>query len=157
MKKWLEALKVQSFNCVTFKYFLDSFKVVAGMNYSADTMRSMSLFVTYAIHKPRLDAMDLHRGSSAKYGSSTPTRRETVSGPSPKAARPIHQSDLPEMSHFQVALGVLELYTDILCQKNEETSMKKFARTVTNKVRDVFFLGLGDGLLICLVAPFPTC
>lgn len=148
---------MQTFNRVTFKYFLDSFKVVVGMNYSAETMRSLSLFITYAIHKPRQDAMDLHRMSSAKYGLSTPTRRKTVSGATPKTHRPTHDTDLPDLDHLQVALGVLELYTDMLCQKNDESNMKKFARTVTNKVCIALFLAPVEWWLISLVAPVSTC
>lgn len=142
---------------MTFKYFLNSFRVIVGMNYSADTMRSLSLFITYAIHKPRHDAMDLHRRSSAKYTSNTPTRRKTVSGATPKIPQQKHDSDLAELDDLQVALGVLELYSDMLCQEDDDSNMKKFARTVTNKVRFAFFLAPDEYMLIGSVAPFPAC
>ena len=40
----------------------------------------------------------------------------------------------PHLSQLQVALKMLELYADMLCQKDEAANIKKFARTVTNKV-----------------------
>ena len=34
----------------------------------------------------------------------------------------------------QLGNKVLEMYTGFLCEKNSSTNIKKFARTVTNKV-----------------------
>ena len=40
-----------------------------------------------------------------------------------------------ELTQLQVALKILEMYLDILCEGSDTTNIKKFARTVTNKVR----------------------
>lgn len=39
-----------------------------------------------------------------------------------------------ELPRSGIGLEILNLYTDILCHDENTTSIKKFARTVTNKV-----------------------
>ena len=125
MKNWLDALKSETFTAESFEYFLEAFTSFLTRNPSADSMRSLALYITYAIHKPRQTASNPTRGKSA--------RRQTLSGTSP---RPSKQQDecVGYLSQPQVALRMLELYADILCHKGEDANIKKFARTVTNKV-----------------------
>ena len=104
-----------------------------GKNPSADTMRSLALFVTYAIHKPKENTSVMRR-KSAKFGTNTPTRRKTISGATSRDTQSRDFGDANELGLLQVALGVLELYTEMLCQKHDVTDIKRFARTVTNKV-----------------------
>lgn len=61
------------------------------------------------------------------------SRRQTLSGASPRSVKQQDES-VPHLSQLEVALRMLELYADILCHKGEVTNIKKFARTVTNKV-----------------------
>lgn len=132
-KKWLEALKSETFTAETFEYFLTTFKTMLTKNVSADSMRSLALYITYAIHKPRhVTSMPL-RGKSTKLTTGPPSRRKTLGSPS---SRPLAQQNepAPQLTQVQVALKVLDLYADLLCQKDEFTNIHKFARTVTNKV-----------------------
>ena len=101
---------------------------------SADVMRSLALYITYAIHKPKQKLSTPLRGKSVKLNTDLPVRRKTLGSPSPRPAS--QQSDLAsQLTQLQVALRILELYTNLLCQKDELGNIHKFARTVTNKVR----------------------
>jgi len=133
VKKWLEALKCEAFTMKTSAYFLETFQLLLTKNLSADSMRSLALYITYAIHKPKQQALTPIRGKSINLRTDLPYRRQTLSSPSPRPSRTIDESD-PELSQLQVALRVLEMYTDILCAKDDVSNITKFARTVTNKV-----------------------
>ena len=133
MKKWLDAMKGETFTTETFEYFLEAFKYFFGRNPSADSMRSLSLYITYAVHKPRQTVLHPARSKSIKLDTSVSSRRQTLSNASPRSK---NQQDerVPYLTQLQVALRMLELYADILCFKGEAANIKKFARTVTNKV-----------------------
>jgi hypothetical protein len=38
------------------------------------------------------------------------------------------------MSKRELGRGVLQMYTDLLCEKGSTVNLKRFAKTVTNKV-----------------------
>lgn len=97
-------------------------------------MRSLALYITYAIHKPRPKPSLPMRGKSVKLNTDFPSRRKTLGSPSP---RPVVQRDdsIPTLTQLEIALKILELYTDLLCQKDDFSNINRFARTVTNKVR----------------------
>lgn len=73
------------------------------------------------------------RGKSVKLNTDLPSRRKTLGSSSP---RPVTQQNgsASHLTQLQIALKILELYTDLLCQMDDFTNIKKFARTVTNKV-----------------------
>lgn len=135
MKKWLDALKGETFTTESFEYFLEAFTSFLTRNPSADSMRSLALYITYAIHKPRQTASHPTRGKSVKLDTNVSSRRQTLSGsgtsPSPSKQQ---EECVGYLSQLQVALRMLELYADILCHKGEVANIKKFARTVTIKV-----------------------
>ena len=133
IKKWLEALKGDMFTSQTFEYFLEAFQSLLIRPLAADSMRSLALYITYAIHKPRQKPSTPLRGKSIKLTTDLPSRRKTLSSPSPRPS--MRQEDLtPRLTQLQVALRVSELYTNLLCQKGDLANIHKFARTVTNKV-----------------------
>ena len=136
MKKWLDALKGETFTTETFNYFLEAFNSFLTRNPSADSMRSLALYITYAIHKPRQTESYPMRGKSMKLNTNVSARRQTVSSASPGS---IYQQEelVPHLSQLQVALKILQLYADTLCHKQDTANIKKFARTVTNKVTTV--------------------
>ena len=108
--------------------------MILGKDLSSDTMRSLALFVTYAIYKPKENTLMVPRRKSAKFGVSTPTRRKTISGVRTQDTEHPESGDAKVLGLLQIALGVMNLYTEILCSKNDDTHIKRFARTVTNKV-----------------------
>ena len=96
-------------------------------------MRALALYITYAIHKPNQTSSTLLRGQTMKVNTNLPSRRKTLGSPSP---RPVvqHGDSTPQLTQLQIALKILDLYTDILCRKDDFVNLHKFARTVTNKV-----------------------
>ncbi|KAG8525770.1 uncharacterized protein KY384_000530 [Bacidia gigantensis] len=138
VKKWLEVLKHQQFTAVTFKYFIECFEVLLTRNFTAEVMRSLALFITYAVYQPERRVEDISRRKSTRLRASTPTRRRTVSASKPgdaTASKPdtIVDSDTTQLKLLQIGVGVLQLYANILLRPNDVTSIQKFARTVTNK------------------------
>ena len=134
MKKWIEALKGEIFTIQTFEYFLKAFTTFFSRNPSADAMRSLALYITYAIHKPRQAVSYPTRGKSIKLDTNVSSRRQTLSSTPPRSAKQQDET-VSYLSQLEVALRMLEFYTDILCHKGEVANIKKFARTVTNKVK----------------------
>lgn len=133
IKKWLENLKTETFTQETFEYFLEAFKIILGRNISADSMRSLSLYITYAIHKPSARDLQPTRGKSLKLKTNVPIRKKTLSSPS--SGSPLNPNlKSADLNQLQVALRLLEIYVDMLCQDGDTTNIQKFARTVTNKV-----------------------
>ena len=136
MKKWLDALKGETFTAETFEYFLEAFKSFFLRSPSADSMRSLALYITYAIHKPRQKTSYPSRGKSVKLDTNVSSRRQTLSSASPRSIKQQNDS-VPRLGQLQVALKMLEIYADMLCHKGGHANLKKFARTVTNKVRTI--------------------
>lgn len=135
VKKWLEALKGEVFTADTLQYFIGAFKAILTMHPSTESLRALALYITYAIHKPKQKSpLPLRPMKSLKSRSDNSSPVHT-----PLTASPSHLTNgsklSSELTQLQVALHVLELYVGILCDGNDTTNIKKFARTVTNKVR----------------------
>ena len=141
VKKWLEGLKDQTFSPLAFTYYRKAFELLLFSNFSADLMRSLSLYITYAIHKPDNNNSELARRKSTRFGTSTPSRRKTVSSSTSGANDTLDQGPQtePMMDSFEVAVSILEMYTNCLCQKSNGDLLGRFARTVTNKVSCLSF------------------
>ena len=133
VRKWLDALKGESFNAETFDYFLESFKGMLTPNLSADAMRSLALYITYATYKPRSKVSVPLRAKSVKLKTEMAPRRRTL-GSSSNVAGTQLENGHNLLSEEHVALKILELYTDCLCRKDDLSNILRFARTVTNKV-----------------------
>lgn len=134
VKKWVDALKGESFSSGTFKYFLRAFKSMLTTNISAEALRALALYITYAVHKPKQrQPQPMRNARSLKQNSADSSRRATILAACPSPTR--NQDSGIELSRLKVALEVLAMYTDLLCEKNDVTNIKKFARIVTNKVK----------------------
>ncbi len=112
-------------------HFLAAFESLIQCNFNAEVHRSLALFMTYAFHSTPGSLPRTPKPFSAPSRSSTPgiTRRPTaeangsgVSG-SPRA-----------LTKKQLGTRILEMYTRLLCEKGNVVNIRKFARTVTNKV-----------------------
>ena len=127
-------MKNPPFTQMTFKYFLDSFKVIISKNFSADMMRSLALFITFGLYKPKNNLSELFRRKSTKFRTNTISKRKNDSITAPSDVENHDNGVSEELGLRQVALGILELYRKLLCQKGDHNDIKRFARTVTNKV-----------------------
>lgn len=135
VKRFLDALKAESFSHEVFPAFMEALTCLVKCNMSAEVFRSLALFITYAYH------------SGTSINSRTPNRDRSGTGISrsgtvsngpmrPTIHTPVDGKDIAGSSLTKRQLGtkVLQMYTDFLCEKGNTSNIKKFARTVTNKV-----------------------
>ncbi|KAK9464583.1 hypothetical protein V1512DRAFT_255310 [Lipomyces arxii] len=103
VKKFLQTLKAETFTRESLGYFIPALKRIIQTNVSAEVMRSLSLFVTYAFNENIVDT----KGEDKRDSASVP--------------------------QTEVGYMVLQTFTEVLCDPVSTATMKKFARTVTNK------------------------
>lgn len=111
---------------------MEALTTLVKCNMTAEVFRSLALFITYAYHQPTnvgsRTPKSAHGTLPARSGSKG-TRRPTV-------ATFFDGKEVPStiMTKRQTGTKVLEMYTELLCEKGNTTNIRKFARTVTNKV-----------------------
>lgn len=134
IKKWLDTLKGDNFSTDTFDHFIGAFMSILTTTLSAESLRALALYITYAIYRPQsktslavrparnanLQVLSLSHEPTILCTSSIPIKEQTDSS--------------HKLSQLQLALKILDLYSDLLCRANDTGNIKKFARTVTNKV-----------------------
>jgi hypothetical protein len=113
---------------------MEAFTSLVKCNLTAEVLRSLSLFITYAYHKPTSSANRSPKGQSG----TMPSRSGTISnGPKrPTLAAFMDGKEIVSTSLSKKELGnkILEMYANLLCENSSASNLKKFARTVTNKV-----------------------
>lgn len=131
------ALKGEMFSREILPDFLIAFKALIKTNMSADVLRSLALFITYSLHKN-----NPNRPLRAKK-SNVQLRRQGTLGTgalgfsSTNLAPPVVVNDLNSegFTRQQIGVMVLGMYQELLFEDGNSTgNLKKFARTVTNKV-----------------------
>lgn len=135
-------------------HFMSAFEALVRSNLSQEVLRSMSLFITYAFHTPPPSALRTPRPLSAISRSSTPGLGKRGAGDISRTHSPSVGSKL--LSRKLLGKRVLSMYSEILCEKGNVNNVKKFGRTVTNKVSylarrciDVAILKPGSGCFTC--------
>ncbi|KAH8660641.1 hypothetical protein BGZ60DRAFT_530657 [Tricladium varicosporioides] len=132
VRRFLDALKAETFSRDVFPAFMEAFTSLVKCNMTAEVFRSLSLFITYAYHKPTSSASRTPRVQSG----TMPSRSGTPSsGPRRPTINVLFDGkDITSQALTKRELGnrILEMYADILCEKNT-SNIRKFARTVTNK------------------------
>lgn len=130
----MDALKGENFSTDTFKHFVKAFKSILTANLSAESLRTLALYITYAIYKPQPKISSVMRTAKTENFqtprfSHEPTNQDTASVTIRKEINP-----LQKLSQLQLGLEILDLYSDLVCKANDTGNVMKFARTVTNKV-----------------------
>jgi hypothetical protein len=159
VKRLIDALKAESFSADVFPDFLEAFNAVFKCSISADTLRSLALFITYALQESR--AFPARRLPSRNGGehnghgalgrvSSGRDRASSVNSP---FNPPI--TSAAEVSKFEVGVQMLEIFAETLCEPGKEETINKFATTVTNKWL-LFLLSERDPRIIVLAAKILT-
>lgn len=104
-------------------------------NMSAEVFRSLALFITYAYHPSTNTAS---RTPNKGQAAAVPPRAGTLSSgtkrPIIATNSEVKDSNSTIMTKRSLGNKVLEMYTGFLCEKGNTSNIKKFARTVTNKV-----------------------
>ncbi|KAF3933653.1 hypothetical protein ABW20_dc0101023 [Dactylellina cionopaga] len=124
IKKLVHALKSDAFSMEVIPDFLAAFKSLISSNFSAETLRSLSLFITYALYsgkqvrglRQKKSTFQLKRTDSDSYSPVSSVKRNMDFG-----------------LKRQVGLMMLEMYSELLCESSSTTNIMKFARTVTNR------------------------
>ncbi|KAL6157360.1 beige protein-like 1 [Exserohilum turcicum] len=135
VKRLTDALKGERFTPQTFKLFLDAFRTLLLINFNGENARSLSLFVTYALHdsrasygkrplRPRVSAVRLRKNTSpALAPDATPRSRS----PAQKGA------DTPPLSLPDLGIAILNLLAELLCDPHNPNEVVRFAKNVTGK------------------------
>lgn len=116
----MEALKGEDFTQDGLRLFTKAFRSLMESCLSADLLRSLALFITYALHKPKAPTKlqkkkSIRLNSSPQLSTSSSGKREYVSSSA-------------------MAVEMLRMYSSVLCNVHDLLSLTKFARAVTNKV-----------------------
>lgn len=138
VKRLLDAMKGEAISEDVMPQFMGAFEALVRSNLSQEVMRSLSLFITYAFHLPPPPISRTPKPLSAISRPVTPlqAKRNTVDT-SETTGQP---TGIKFLTKKQLGTRVLTLYSRILCEKGNLNHIKKFARTVTNKVRITRFL-----------------
>ncbi len=104
-------------------------------NMTAEVFRSLALFITYAYHKPVSSG-----ARTPKNQAGTLPIRSGINSNGPRKPTVSTLWDGKDVSSTtltkrQLGNKLLEMYSDLLCEKGNTSNIRKFARTVTNKVR----------------------
>jgi hypothetical protein len=142
VKRLTDALKSESFAPPAFPYFLKAFKVLLEINFNGENARSVSLFVTYALHdgraayakrtlRPRTSALRLRRAASPAVSSNS----------TPRSASPIQDpSQPPGLPLGELGVSILKMLAELLCDGPTHHDIIRFAKNVSGKVRAAYMI-----------------
>jgi beige protein homolog 1 len=116
----LDALKGDESTEESLSLFVSAFRSLLASCLSADLLRSLALFITYAIHDAK--PLRLQRKKSIRFDARV--RRLAVATERTQGC----------LSKAKVGVEILRMYCTFLCAPDEVLTIKKFARAVTNKV-----------------------
>ena len=124
LKKLLDALKSEIVLTDTMPFYMKAFNSLLPAAMSAEMLRSLALFITFSVHKGK---PTLRPKKSSNLQSRSRHSSVMASDSSPSDDLSAH------LTHFEIGVEVLKLYSNFLCAKDDTSSIKKFAKTVTNK------------------------
>lgn len=105
------------------------------MNMAADHLRSLAMYITYAIEQGQHEEPYLH--NKTHHGV---MRNSSIQTSNPQYdtsnVSKVDHSDI-ELPTSQMAIRLLELYAEILCIPGNTAHIARFTKTVTNKVCSV--------------------
>jgi beige protein homolog 1 len=135
VKRLLDAMKAELMSEDIVPHFISAFEKLVKCNSSAEVYRSLALFITYAFHLPQTSLPRTPKPLSAISRSSTPGpglfRRPTTVL---EANGSLGANASKLLTKKQLGIRILGMYAGLLCEKGNLTNIRKFARTVTNKV-----------------------
>lgn len=129
MKRLLDALKADPLPEAILPCFLDAIEQLVRSSYNTEVHRAIALFITYAFHSP---ARSLPRTPK-----SASTLDPSTGGIKPR--RPTINNKVTEgagraLAKRETGIHILSIYSQLLCEKGNLAIIRKFAKTVTNKV-----------------------
>jgi beige protein homolog 1 len=121
-----------------FPDFLDAFSAVFRCSVSPETLRSLPPFITFALHENRAFPYRTSpvRPSSSHGHESNDDRPKSVGRDrSSSRVSPFNPPITPsiELSRYEVGVNMLQLYSELLCEANNDL-MSKFSKAVSTSV-----------------------
>ena len=120
--------------------FMEAFENLIKCNFNSEVHRSLALFLTYAFHSPSTSRSRTPKPPSAVSRSSTPSlqplRKPTLEVAGYAIPKRPADTGTPTLYLTKRQLGkhILAMFSRLLCEKGSVVNIKRFARTVTNKV-----------------------
>ena len=115
---------------------LDAFKVTLECALTADNLRSIALFITFILRHAR--TAKSRSGRSGTFNSREQTRASTPLSDVPVTPQGGSDNDNKPPSLWasgtEIGVGLLTVLADLLCKPDSTGDIKRFAKTVTNKV-----------------------
>jgi hypothetical protein len=137
VKRLTDALKGEPFTPQIFPLFLDAFKVLLQANFNGESSRSLSLFVTYALHDSRASYVKRplrSKPSTLRLRKGTPPT--LTPGSTPRSVSPGQDINSPGgLPLAELGVAVLGMLADLLCDPSNANEIVRFAKNVTGKVR----------------------
>lgn len=131
MKRLLDALKGEDVPEAVECHFLCAFEALVKSNMSQEVMRALSLFITFAFHSL---PPSLPRGPKKMAASLRPSISSSKSTLSDAEGARSQFNESRLLRKRSLGQRILEMYSEVLCDKDNLGNIKKLARTVTNKV-----------------------
>lgn len=156
VKRLTDALKGESFTSQTFPYFLDAFKVLLEINFNGENVRSLSLFITYALHDSRAAYAKRTlrpKASTLRLRKATPPT--ITPGNTPRSASPSQDHTMGSgLPLGELGVATLRMLTDLLCEEANYNEVIRFAKNVTGKVKFIqhFMLSTTDHITVAFVS-----
>ncbi|KAG7291744.1 hypothetical protein NEMBOFW57_001764 [Staphylotrichum longicolle] len=133
IKRLLDALKAETISEDIMPHFMASFESLVKCNYNAEVHRSIALFITYAFHTPPGSVPRTPKPASVASRSPTPGLN-VLRRPTAELNPLTNVTGSKMLTKKQLGIKILEMYTRLLCDKTNLADIRKFAKTVTNKV-----------------------
>jgi hypothetical protein len=134
VKRLTDALKGETFTAQTFPLFLDAFKALLQINLNGENARSLSLFITYALHDSRASYAKKAlrpRPSMLRMRKGTPTLTPEFT---PRSASPSQGgNESPQIPLGELGIAILRLLSELLCDPKNPHEIIRFAKNVTGK------------------------
>ncbi|KAG9303640.1 hypothetical protein G9A89_018537 [Geosiphon pyriformis] len=137
VKKMLVALKTNAYSKDLLDEFVATLKIVVKYNFTTEVIRAIATFLVSTLNKPSANRRPLRRDSSVKRSEPVSTLQINTNAFKMIIAdvRTL-PSDTPSR---QVGVMLMEMLTDIVCDKLNPFYINKFSTTITNKWPLLFF------------------
>lgn len=136
VKRLTDALKGEPFTPQIFPLFLDAFKILLQANFNGESSRSLSLFVTYALHDSRASYVKRplrSKMSTIRLRKGTPPA--FTPGTTPRSASPGQEPSSPDgLPLAELGVSILKMLAELLCDPANANEIVRFAKNVTGKV-----------------------
>ncbi|CAG8446303.1 7064_t:CDS:10 [Dentiscutata erythropus] len=139
VKKMLVALKTNVYPKELLTDFIDTLKIVVKYNFTTEVIRSIVTFLVSTLNRPSLIRRGIRKESPLKAGTTTFSHENIYGKTSLKNIVTDVRSLPAETTARHIGVMVMDMLTDIVCDKLNPFYVNRFATTITNKWPLLFF------------------